>query len=91
MSFDAVYLSDDQHAAIERAADALNPLDRIAFKKALGHRLRGETTVGDGSLYRTIKEVLAEGHYRLATSTVVGARGTGARSSKLVARKPILA
>jgi hypothetical protein len=39
--------------------------------RALAHRLRGET-IGDGSVARAIRELLATGHYRTALTAAVG-------------------
>jgi hypothetical protein len=58
-SLDRIFLTDAQHDSIQRAAAALHPADREPFLNALACRLRGETTIGDGNLFRVIKDVLA--------------------------------
>ena len=53
-------LTDDQMAAVMRAARALQLPDRDPFLRALAHRLRGEV-IGDGLLHRVMKELLRPG------------------------------
>jgi hypothetical protein len=84
---DAIYLTDAQHEAIARAAAALMQPDRGGFIDALANRLHGETTIGDGSLFRVIKDVLALGCYRSMAGPVRGSV-TG-QVSKLAAGKPV--
>ena len=52
-------ISDNQLDAILHACEPLQPMERSAFLAALAHRLRGEE-IGDGLLFRVIREVLRE-------------------------------
>ena len=52
-------ISDRQLDAILHACEPLQPMERSAFLAALAHRLRGEE-IGDGLLFRVIREVLRE-------------------------------
>lgn len=53
-------LSDDQLQAVMRACEALQPIDRDPFLRALANRLRGEI-IGDCSIHRVIRELLRPG------------------------------
>jgi hypothetical protein len=79
-------LSDAQQSAVARAVGTLVPADEAAFRSALAQRLRGET-MGDGSVARAVRELLAAGVYRrrvTAPSTSTG-RPSDPGRSKLIA------
>jgi hypothetical protein len=63
-----ISLSDDQLVAVMRACAPLQPIDRDPFLRALAHRLRGQE-IGDGRLYRAIKELLAGGYFKPPTKS----------------------
>jgi hypothetical protein len=68
---DALDLSDPQHNAVESATRVLHTADRDAFLAALTHRLCGET-IGDGSVGRAIRDLLATGAYRTQVHAAIG-------------------
>lgn len=89
-SVDALDLTGGQQAAVARACEALQPADRDLFLKALAHRLETEA-IGDGSVYRAIRDVLGTGTFRFLMTVAVGearARHRGKRS-KLLQRAAI--
>jgi hypothetical protein len=49
--------SDDQLTQIFRAAAPLTPAERVAFLEDLASTLREAPHLGDGQLYRTIRDV----------------------------------
>ena len=53
-------LNSDQIAAVNRATAALQVPDREAFLQAVHDRLLGQTALGDGSLFRALREAQAE-------------------------------
>jgi hypothetical protein len=73
-SSNSIFLTDARHDAIQRAAAASQPAGREPFLNAMAHRLRGETTIGDGSLFRVVKDVLALDCYRSTATVAVGGR-----------------
>jgi hypothetical protein len=64
-------LSDQQLTALMTAARPLQPLERSAFLAALAVLLRGRDEVGDGELYRSIKQLQRE-HFKPPTDTETG-------------------
>jgi hypothetical protein len=70
-SIDTLLLTDAQTATVERALEAIQPVDRDAFWHALTHRLRGEE-IGDGSLARAIRDLVGTGAYRFLHAVAVG-------------------
>jgi len=50
-------VSDIQLGMIMRACEPLLPADRDAFLRALAHRLRNELEIGDGVIFRAIREL----------------------------------
>jgi hypothetical protein len=58
-----ISLSDEQLSAVMRAAAVLLPADRDPFLRALAHRLRGETELGDGVVYLAIRELMRRGGF----------------------------
>jgi hypothetical protein len=91
-SIDAIDLSDSQMDAVARAVAAILPADRDPFLRSLTHKLRGET-IGDGSVGRAIRDLIATGNYRTMMTVAIGAKGgvVEGRHSKLVTKKPIWA
>jgi hypothetical protein len=81
-SIDAIPLTDSQMSAIARACEAIQPVDRDPFLRALTHRLRGEE-IGDGSVGRAIRDVLGTGAYRMLMTVAVGAGATVRKRSQL--------
>jgi hypothetical protein len=84
VSLDQLDLTDDQHTAILRAAAALQRVDHGPFLRAVAQRLQGET-IGDGSVGRAIREVLALGCYRNEVSTPAiggGVKGAVSRAAR---------
>jgi hypothetical protein len=57
-------LTDDQLSQVMAACQTLAPYDRAAFLPLLADRLR-EQPIGDGSVHRTIRELLRTGYFRL--------------------------
>ena len=55
-----VSLSNDQLAAIDRAATVLQAPDREPFLQTVHDRLLGQTALGDGSLHRLLAAAQAE-------------------------------
>jgi hypothetical protein len=80
-SLDALDLSDAQYAAIEGASRLLHAADRDAFLAALAHRLRGEV-IGDGSVGRAIRDLLATGAYRTQVHAAIGSSASGAAGER---------
>jgi hypothetical protein len=80
-SIDALDLTDSQTSAIARACEAIAPVDRDPFLRALTHRLRGEV-IGDGSVGRAIGDLLGMGCYRLQMTVAVGDSFKGATVRK---------
>jgi hypothetical protein len=58
-----ISLSDEQLSAVMRACEAILPADRDPFLRALAHRLRDEQ-IGDGVVYRAIRELMQGGFFR---------------------------
>jgi hypothetical protein len=58
-------------SAIGRACEAIQPVDRDPFLHALARRLKGEV-IGDGSVSRALRDLLATGAYRLQQTVAVG-------------------
>ena len=56
----AISLSDDQLAAVDRAAAVLQAPDRGPFLSTVCDRLRGQTALGEGLLQRVLAEAQAE-------------------------------
>jgi len=50
-------LTDDQLSAVMRAAAPLAPFQREQFLQELAAALQGQQEIGDGALYRAIREV----------------------------------
>jgi hypothetical protein len=50
-------LSDEQLAAVLRVATPLAAADRDAFLQAIADALRGHAEVGDGTLFRVLREM----------------------------------
>jgi hypothetical protein len=50
-------LTEQQQDAVMRITTPLDPLQRQAFFKALSQFYRGQETIGDGELYRTLREL----------------------------------
>jgi hypothetical protein len=55
--------SDDQLSAVMRASQPLEPYERSAFLSALATLFQGRSEVGDGELFRSIKQLQRE-HFR---------------------------
>ena len=70
-SLDALNLSDAQLTAVARASAALQPIDRDPFLRALKNRLEGEE-IGDGSVFRAVRELFASGVYRTLMTVAIG-------------------
>jgi hypothetical protein len=58
-----ISLSDDQLSAIMRASQPLEPFERSAFLAALATLFQGRSEIGDGELFRSIKQLQRE-HFR---------------------------
>ena len=52
-----ISLSDEQMNSVMRAAEPLQPRDRGAFLEALAQAPRRQSELGDGAIYRAIREV----------------------------------
>jgi hypothetical protein len=76
-SLDALNLSDAQLTAVARASAALQPIDRDPFLRALKIRLEGEE-IGDGSVFRAVRELFASGVYRTLMTVAIGGGPKGA-------------
>jgi hypothetical protein len=61
-------LSDSQITAIWSASRPMQPQEREAFLGALGAVFQGRDSVGDGELYRAIRE-LQRTHFRAPVET----------------------
>jgi hypothetical protein len=53
-------LSDAQYLAVCHAVSPLAPMEQSALLLALAHRLRGEAEIGDGMLFRVLRELQRE-------------------------------
>jgi hypothetical protein len=51
-------VSDRQLSQIMAAVEPLSPNERSAFLDALAQRLQEERVIGDGSLYRLVREIV---------------------------------
>jgi hypothetical protein len=58
-------------STVARACEAIQPADRDPFLHALAHRLRGET-IGDGAIFRAIRDLLGAGAFRTQMTVAVG-------------------
>jgi hypothetical protein len=52
--------SDEQLAAIRRAAEPLQPVDRTAFLEPIAAFFRGRQEIGSGDLHRAIADLQRE-------------------------------
>jgi hypothetical protein len=83
-SVDTLDLTEPQLDAVARTYATLHPGDRDSFLRDLTARLKNEV-VGDGLLFRVLRELTASGCYRpLATVEVgTGASGTVRKRPRL--------
>lgn len=57
-------LTDDQLSFIMEILKPIEPPERVAFLEALAIRLGQQREVGDGNLYRIVRELLRAGFFR---------------------------
>jgi hypothetical protein len=57
-------LTDEQQAAVMRACQPLQVPERQAFLASLTQLLRDRSDVGDGELFRMLRELLRQGFFR---------------------------
>jgi hypothetical protein len=68
-----ISLSDEQLSPVTQLAEPLAPPDRSAFLAALANMLRHEPhPVGDGTVLRAAKQLLATRHYKLNSTVATG-------------------
>jgi hypothetical protein len=53
-------LSDDELSQVLRAAEALQPPDRLVFLEMVARDLRGQPVVGSGILHRLLREAQSQ-------------------------------
>jgi hypothetical protein len=68
-----LHFSDDQLDQIFRAAAPLNPAERVAFLEDLASTLRQASHLGDGVVYRMVREVQRR-HFNPPETNEPGAR-----------------
>ena len=56
-------ITERQQSAVLNATNALERLQKDAFLAALAHLLEGRNEIGDGELYRTLRDLQRE-HFR---------------------------
>jgi hypothetical protein len=79
-----ISLSDSQLQQVMTACEILPPFDRTAFLLALAQRLSSQE-IGDGTVARTIRELMAGGFFKPPAITNPQPRS----ESKLKAKEPI--
>jgi hypothetical protein len=76
-----MHLSDTQQSTVMHATAQLDRYQRQAFMIALNKLFAGRSEIGDGELYRTLRDLQRE-HFKYPKAAEVGSKGVPRHGKK---------